>query len=351
MIRIGIIVGSTRPGRRGLPIAEWVHACARERTDLDARLVDLEDHDLPNLVEPVPAMAGRYLRPQTRAWSDVIAGLDGFVLVTPEYNHGTSGALKNALDHLYAEWTDKAVGFVSYGMEGGQRAVEQLRLVTAELQLAAVRRQVGISLPTDFVGDAFSPPAERRADLDGMLDQLVRWTTAMRALRRSESTSPGDDAHAPQPPATPRGSQGAPRPALHRSDRAALAAVHEFTATLQAGLDRGDADVYDSRFGADVLWGSPYGDVVDGIHDLLPIHRRLMGSGAAPPSRFELVGWRAPLPGVVVAQIRRRALAPDGFSEVALYTLVERGGRWWLAAAQNTPITAKPTPGVGQTAP
>ncbi|HEY2204838.1 MAG TPA: hypothetical protein VGH99_10245 [Pseudonocardia sp.] len=130
------------------------------------------------------------------------------------------------------------------------------------------------------------------------------------------------------------------RPTLH--DPAAHAAAEEvatrFAAELQAGLDTADADAYDRSFAADVLWGSPYGATVTEFDELIAIHRRLMGAVTAPPSRFDVVAVRAPAPGVAVAQIRRQALDDRGFSENALYVLVERAGRWWLAAAQNTPV-------------
>lgn len=119
---------------------------------------------------------------------------------------------------------------------------------------------------------------------------------------------------------------------------AAEAAVARFAAELQEGLDAATADIYDRSFATDVLWGSPYGATLTGFDTLIGVHRRLMEAGTAPPSEFEVVAVRAPAPGIAIAQIRRRARDGDGFSEMALYTLVERDGRWWLAAAQNTPI-------------
>src|SRR6185503_3412075 len=100
--------------------------------------------------EPVPPSMGQYSQPHTHAWAQKIESFDGFVFVTPEYNHSTSGALKNAIDFLYAEWNNKAAGFVSYGSVGGARAAEHLRLVMGELQVADVRAQVALSLYTDF---------------------------------------------------------------------------------------------------------------------------------------------------------------------------------------------------------
>ncbi|MGP3935623.1 NADPH-dependent FMN reductase [Nonomuraea sp. KM88] len=113
-------------------------------------VVDLAEHGLPLLDEPVPAMFGDYRHPHTRRWARTIASLDGFVFVTPEYNRGMPAALKNAIDYLFAEWSNKAAGFVSHGVHGGTRAVEQLRLSMTELQVANVRTQVALSAFTDF---------------------------------------------------------------------------------------------------------------------------------------------------------------------------------------------------------
>jgi NAD(P)H-dependent FMN reductase len=186
--RIGIIIGSTRPGRNGEAVAKWVDQLARQRSDAHFELVDLLDYALPHLDEPIPASAGRYGRDHTKAWSAKIASFDGFVFVTPEYNHSTSGSLKNAIDYLYAEWNNKAAGFVSYGSAGGVRAVEHLRLVMAELQVATVRAQVALSLNTDFENySTFRPDPARAKALSTMLEQLVRWTRALRTVRTASS--------------------------------------------------------------------------------------------------------------------------------------------------------------------
>jgi NAD(P)H-dependent FMN reductase len=139
MIKIAIIIGSTRPGRKAEAVARWVHEIAKKRIDAAFELVDIKDFNLPLLDEPVPPSMGQYSQPHTKAWSAKIASFDAYVFVTPEYNHGTSGALKNAIDYLYLEWNNKAAGLVSYGSIGGARAAEQLRLVMGELQIADVR--------------------------------------------------------------------------------------------------------------------------------------------------------------------------------------------------------------------
>src|SRR5689334_23398863 len=133
MTSIGIILGSTRPNRNGEAVAGWVLDHAKQRGDAQFELVDLRDHPLPHLDEPIPPSMGQYQNEHTKRWADRIASFDGYVIVTPEYNHSTSGVLKNAIDYLYAEWNNKAVGFVSYGSVGGARAAEQLRLISGEL--------------------------------------------------------------------------------------------------------------------------------------------------------------------------------------------------------------------------
>jgi NAD(P)H-dependent FMN reductase len=184
MTKIGIILGSTRPGRNGEGVAKWAFDVASRRTDAEFELVDLLDYKLPHLDEAMPPAYGQYSQPHTIEWADKIASFDGFVMVTPEYNHSTSGALKNAIDFLYAEWNNKAVGFVSYGSLGGARAVEHLRLIAGELQMADVRAQVALSLFTDFENFSTLIPSERQEQaLTTMLDQLVAWSSVLAPLR------------------------------------------------------------------------------------------------------------------------------------------------------------------------
>ncbi|WP_327111387.1 NAD(P)H-dependent oxidoreductase [Streptomyces sp. NBC_01341] len=184
MVKIGIILGSTRPGRNGEAVARWVHDVASQRTDVEFELVDLLDYKLPHLDEAIPPSMGQYQQPHTREWASKIASFDGFVMVTPEYNHSTSGALKNAIDFLYAEWNNKAVGFVGYGSLGGARAIEHLRLISAELQLADVRAQVSLSLFTDFENFSTFKPGEHQVEaLNATLDQVQAWSAALAPLR------------------------------------------------------------------------------------------------------------------------------------------------------------------------
>ncbi|MFI1093349.1 NADPH-dependent FMN reductase [Streptomyces sp. NPDC020917] len=184
MTKIGIILGSTRPGRNGEAVARWVLDVARQRDDAEFTLIDLLDYRLPHLDEAVPPSLGQYSQPHTQEWARTIDSFDGFVMVTPEYNHSTSGALKNAIDFLYAEWNNKAVGFVSYGSAGGTRAVEHLRLIAGELQMADVRAQVALSLFHDFVNfSEFKPGAFQNDALNATLDQVIAWSKALAPLR------------------------------------------------------------------------------------------------------------------------------------------------------------------------
>ncbi|MCF6509350.1 NAD(P)H-dependent oxidoreductase [Blastococcus sp. MG754426] len=184
MLRIAIVIGSTRPGRQARDVGEWVLDRARSRGDADYQILDLADFDLPLLDEPgAAAMTQDYAHPHTRAWSEAVASFDGYVFVTPEYNHSTTAALKNALDYLFVEWNNKAAGFVGYGLQGGVRAVEHLRLIVAELHVADVRSQVALSLFHDFSAHGLRPQPHHEQTLQRMLDQLLTWAGALRAVR------------------------------------------------------------------------------------------------------------------------------------------------------------------------
>jgi NAD(P)H-dependent FMN reductase len=191
MLKIGIIVGSTRPNRKADKVAKWFLDLAKARPGNDAayELVDLVDYNLPVLDEPMPPSMGNYAHEHTKKWSAKIASLDGYVFVTPEYNHSTSGALKNAIDFIYHEWTNKVAGFVSYGTTGGVRAVEHLRGIAAELQIADVRAHVSLSLYADFENfSVFKPGPGHPAQVNLMLDQVVAWGRAFQALRAEEKS-------------------------------------------------------------------------------------------------------------------------------------------------------------------
>lgn len=188
---IQIVIGSTRDQRRGLPIARWFAAIAAERQDVTSELVDLADFDLPFLSGATPPMTTDARDEAVCDWGTKMAGGDGYVFVVPEYNHGYPAAVKNALDHLFSEWSRKPIGFVSYGgLAGGVRAVEQLRQVAVELDMVPVRRQVAIARVWEAIdeqGDLRPPgPLEQAQRL---LDDIGTWATALRAGRSAVAAS------------------------------------------------------------------------------------------------------------------------------------------------------------------
>jgi NAD(P)H-dependent FMN reductase len=188
MIRIAVIIGSTRPNRNGEAVAKWVYEIAKKRTDAEFELVDLLKFNLPLLDEPYPPAYQKYTKQHTKDWSAKIASFDAFVFVAPEYNHGVSGALKNAIDFLYTEWNNKAAGFVSYGNVGGARSVEHLRLIMAELQVADVREQVTLSIFTDFENySVFKPAPFHEQKVNALLDQVISWGTALKQVRQKSN--------------------------------------------------------------------------------------------------------------------------------------------------------------------
>ncbi|MQY03725.1 NADPH-dependent FMN reductase [Actinomadura macrotermitis] len=195
MITIAVVLASTRPGRRGRAVAEWALGHAAARADARFELVDLAEIDLPPLDEPLPPATGRYTHEHTRSWARTVAAYDGFLFVTPEYNHSAPGTLKNALDRVHAEWNNKAAGFVSYGFDGGVRAVEALRPVLGALQIADVSAQVALSLHHDFTDFTdFTPAEHQTAALTSTLDQLVAWSTALATLRPAARPATADGA-------------------------------------------------------------------------------------------------------------------------------------------------------------
>ena len=174
MTTIGVFLGSVRSGRIGEHIGAWVMDAAAER-DADYRLLDLADFDVPHLVaEVVPGAANKqYDDPAVTAWSKAVDTCDGFVFVTPEYNHSIPGTMKNAFDSLFGEWAGKPVAFVSYGADGGVRAVEHWRQIVANLSMTDIRNQVALNIFGEDVNDGeLSPREHKQAALTRALDDL-----------------------------------------------------------------------------------------------------------------------------------------------------------------------------------
>ncbi|MNO30474.1 NADPH-dependent FMN reductase [compost metagenome] len=177
-LNIGIILGSTREGRVSPQVGEWIKSIADQRGDANYEIVDIADYKLPLLGEADATE-------QATAWNTKLAGLDGFVFIVQEYNHSITAALKNALDYAREAWNNKAAGIVSYGSVGGARAAEHLRGILGELSVADVRVHPALSLFTDFEnGSVFKPADLHLTNVNGMLDQVLAWSGALKTLRQ-----------------------------------------------------------------------------------------------------------------------------------------------------------------------
>jgi NAD(P)H-dependent FMN reductase len=192
-LNIKIILGSTREGRFGDKAAQWIFNIAKKREGIEVELLDLRDYAMPFFDQAVsPLMLKEpYANEAVARWTKKIAEADAIIVATPEYNHGTSAVLKNAFDWVGREWNDKAVGFVAWGSVGGARAIEQLRTVVIEAQMAPIRNAVHIvtpwMLPTNPDGtlkEGALDPYEKSAE--NMLDQLLWWTRALKAARENK---------------------------------------------------------------------------------------------------------------------------------------------------------------------
>lgn len=186
MPTLTVIIASTRPGRAGLPIAEWFTARAQAHAGFDVVVADLAARALPMMDEPNHPRLRRYVHQHTKDWSEIVDASDAFVIVTPEYNYGYPAPLKNALDYLGAEWHDKPVGFVSYGgVAAGTRAVQQLKQVVTALKMVSVVDAVNIPFHPQFIDEQRQLRANETMDkaADAMLEELVRVEAALRPLR------------------------------------------------------------------------------------------------------------------------------------------------------------------------
>jgi NAD(P)H-dependent FMN reductase len=186
MTRVGVIIGSTRPGRKGDHVARWVRDLAvRHSGDAaDFEIVDLQDYALPLLDEAVPAMRAPGQQPHSRRWSERIGSYDAYVFVTPEYNASPPGSLTNAINFLFQEWAGKPVAYVGYGIHGAVIAVQTLRAQAGQLRMADIGPQVRLTLREDFVDFThFKPQEPQAASLRELVDELLAWAQALRPLR------------------------------------------------------------------------------------------------------------------------------------------------------------------------
>jgi NAD(P)H-dependent FMN reductase len=192
MTTVSVIVGSTREGRFSEKPAKWIWQHLKRREGVNARLLDLRDFPMPFFDQPLtPAMPDRpiYKNDVVQRWTTAISQSDSFIFVTPEYNYGTSAVLKNAIDWVYPEWHRKPAAFVSYGSAMGARAVQQLRETMIEIQVAPIRSSVHIPVATLWAhytsGDVEAGLAELEAAATTLIEDLLWWTAALRAARRS----------------------------------------------------------------------------------------------------------------------------------------------------------------------
>mgnify|MGYP001309319724 CR=1 FL=1 len=180
-----IVIASTRPGRVGAPVAEWVRAQADKHGAFTSEIVDLAEVNLPFFDEPNHPRLGQYVHQHTKDWSATVQRADAFVFVMPEYNHGFNAVLKNALDFLHNEWKYKAVGLVAYGgVAAGSRAVQLIKPVLAALRMTPVVEAVLIPMVNTMIRDgAFEGNDALAASATAMLDELARVTAALAPLR------------------------------------------------------------------------------------------------------------------------------------------------------------------------
>ena len=185
-----IIIGSTRPGRVGPAVADWIIDRARAHGDFEVEVADLAVLNLPIFDEPNHPRLRRYVNQHTKDWSEIVGRSDAFIFVIPEYNYGFNAATKNAIDYLHQEWQNKAAGIVSYGgVAAGTRAAQMLKQVMSALKIVPVTDSVNIP----FVGEKLDEDGRLKPNeiMEGaaaaMLDELARWTQALRPLRAGQS--------------------------------------------------------------------------------------------------------------------------------------------------------------------
>lgn len=184
--KLKVIIGSTRPTRKGPIVADWFLKIAKQHSDFDVELLDLKEIDLPLMDEPNHPRLREYTKEHTKKWSKTIDEADAYVFVTPEYNYGRPATIKNAMDYLFEEWQEKPVGFVSYGgVSGGTRAVQELKLTITTLGMMPLPQAVNVPFFTQFINenDVFEANEPLIKSANGMLDKLQNWTKALKGMR------------------------------------------------------------------------------------------------------------------------------------------------------------------------
>jgi NAD(P)H-dependent FMN reductase len=185
MLKLHVIIGSTRPGRMGLPIGRWFHGYAQRHGKFEVRLVDLAEVNLPFLDEPKHPRLRQYEHEHTKAWSATVAAADAYAFVTPEYNHSAPPALTNAIDFVYHEWGYKPACFVGYGgIAGGSRSVQMLRLTLLAAKVVPILDAIYLPFAAQQIKDgAFAATEAQETASGAMLDELLRWTAALAPMR------------------------------------------------------------------------------------------------------------------------------------------------------------------------
>ncbi|CAN5492477.1 NAD(P)H-dependent oxidoreductase [soil metagenome] len=186
MPKLHTIVVSTRPGRQGPAVANWFHALAQKHGKFAAELIDLAEVNLPLFDEPVHPRLRQYANDHTKRWSASVESADAFVFVTPEYNYSAPPSLVNALDYLVQEWAYKPAGFVSYGgVSGGTRSVQMTKGIVTTLKMMPMVESVAVPFFNQFINDEgiFDPGEVNEKAGAAMLDEMLRWTEAMKGLR------------------------------------------------------------------------------------------------------------------------------------------------------------------------
>lgn len=188
--RIAVVIGSTRPNRFADKPAEWIAEIANARGDLDVEILDLKDYPMPLFAEPTSPMWGASENEVARLWQAKLARFDGFIFTAAEYNHAPTGVLKNALDYAGKEWVRKPAGFVGYGSVGGARAVEQLRMIAIELQMAPVKPAVHIAW-ADYLavsgGKKLAELGHLNQAATALLDDVAWWANVLKAARENDA--------------------------------------------------------------------------------------------------------------------------------------------------------------------
>lgn len=192
MIKIQVIMGSTRQGRFVEQPARWIFDLLKEKEDVEAELIDLRDWSLPFFDEPVSpsmmlTMKKDYTNELAKKWAKKVGEADGYIIVTPEYNHGYPAVLKNAMDYVYNEWNNKPVAFLSYGgVSGGTRAVQQLRQVVIELQMVPIRNGIHIPMYWTQLDEQGKLIMENHKEgAENLLKQLISWAKSLKLMRKN----------------------------------------------------------------------------------------------------------------------------------------------------------------------